>query len=290
VGGGAAWVTVWTDGADVLWRIDAHTEEGRPLPATSGASWPAVGEGNAWVPCTGEDTSCRGPSVIELDGASGETVATIALPGFPSQITTGLGAVWVSTHGGLVRIDPVSGTTTTFEGTYNFLGVARGSLWATGYDPDRVYRIDPETGAVIRAWHVDDPCTFEATFAAVWVATCSGRSGQHGELLTSIDPDTGRVVARFPIPFHGQMRGVEGALWIAYRDGSGTIVVAHLDPTTGEPIGDPYRVEPGEARFSTRALFEPHVFVAADHRSLWLADYGSGEVIRLGIPTDAPDL
>ncbi len=120
---------------NVLWRIDAETNEARPLPNTTGAGWPAVGEGFAWV------TVCRGPeasgcpestAVLKLDSTTGETLETIALPGYGWQITIGFGSVWVSTSEGLVRIAAATGeVASTIPGDFNLLAAAGPWLWAT---------------------------------------------------------------------------------------------------------------------------------------------------------------
>jgi hypothetical protein len=65
------------------------------------------------------------------------------------------------------------------------------------------------------------------------------------------------VVFRVPIEGYGQMRYAEDVLWLAQND------PVHM----------------------MRTFVGPHVFFAVGGRSLWLTDFGAGEVIRVGLPS-----
>jgi hypothetical protein len=290
-GEGAAWTAVGTsENDDLLWRIDAITEKPQVLPNTRGAGWPAVGEGFAWVTCTGKDNPCSRPSVLKLDPRSGKTLATISLPEHPFAIATGLGAVWVAMYEGLAKLDPVEGrVTAVFQGRYNHVGTAGGSVWATSYDPDRVYRIDPTTGKVLKTSSLGSPCLFETSKDVVWLATCDAEEVGEKDTLIKIDANTADVVFQAPLASYGQIQVVGESLWLASHPDhrSDVIEVLRLDPLSGEVAGEPIRIATGEVRFHSYGPFSPHVFVAADDRSLWLADFGAGEVIRLGLPSVA---
>jgi hypothetical protein len=291
-GEGAAWTAVGTsENDDLLWRIDAVTEKLKVLPNTRGAGWPAVGEGFAWVTCTGKDNPCRGPSVLKLDPRSGETLAAISLPSWPFGITTGLGAVWVSMHQGLARVDPVEErVTAVFEGNYGKAATAGGAVWTTSDDPDRVYRIDPTSGTELDSLDLDSPCALETSEDIVWVETCYETStGEVGQELTKIDAHTAEVVFRAPLANYGQMQVVGESLWTASLPDrrSDVIQVVRLDPESGEVATEPIRIATGKPRFTSHGPWSPHVFFAADGRSLWLADFGAGDVIRLGLPSVA---
>ena len=292
-GEGAAWTAVGTsEDDDLLWRIDAVTEKAEVLPNTRGAGWPAVGEGFAWVTCTGKDNPCSGPSVLKLDPRSGETVATISLPSWPFGITTGLGAVWVSMQEGLARVDPVEEeVTAVFQGNFGKAGIAAGAVWTTSDDPYRVYRLDPATGAVLDSFDLGSPCAIETSEDVVWIETCDEKpTGEVRPELTKIDAHTAEVVFQAPLAYYGQLQLVGESLWTASHPDhrSDVIQVVRLDPESGEVAGEPIRIATGEVRFHSYGPFSPHVFVAADERSLWLADFGAGEVIRLGLPSVAP--
>lgn len=291
-GEGAAWTAVGTsEDDDLLWRIDAATEKAQVLPNTRGAGWPAVGEGFAWVTCTGKDNPCSGPSVLKLDPRSGETLGTISLPSWPFGITTGLGAVWVSMHEGLARIDPVEEkVTAVFQGNYGKAGTAGGAVWTTSDDPYRVHRLDPATGAQLDSFDLGSTCAIETSEDVVWVETCyETPAGEVRPELTRIDAHTAEVVFQAPLAYYGQLQLVGESLWTASHPDrrSDVIQVMRLDPENGELAGEPIRIVTGEPRFMKHGPFSPHVFVAADDRSLWLADFGAGEVIRLGLPSVA---
>lgn len=288
-GEGAAWVSVSTGGGhSILWRIDARTEEARSLPNTEGAGWPAAGDGSVWVTCPDRNSPCAGPSVLKLDPFTGETVATVSLPGGPNQVTIGLGSVWVTLNEGLARIDPVRAQViAVYPGQYNFVGVASGAVWTTSYDPDRVYRIDPETGQVEKEFRIHDPCTFEATGSVVWVASCDNSLGGDNELLTKIDAPKGEILLSAQIKGYGQMRVVNDELWLVRNHATegNLIEVVRIDPRTGSAVGLVESVERGPTEHSAMGRSLPHVFVAFDGRSLWLTDYGAGDVVRLGVPS-----
>jgi hypothetical protein len=289
-GEGAVWTAVGTsETEDILWRIDAVTEQPVPLPNTKGAGWPAVGEGFAWVTCLGKDIPCRGPSVLKLDPRSGTTLATISLPEYPIAITAGLGAVWVAMHEGLAKIDPLAEEVTgVFQGNYSKIGTAGGSVWAASYDPDRVYRIDPTTGAVLNSLAHRSPCTFEASQDVVWIASCDADITERAqETLTKFDAVTAEMIFQAPLASYGQMRVAGGSLWMALHPdrGDALVDVVRLDPENGEIVGEPVRIAAGEGRFGSHGEGSPWVFVAADDRSLWLTDFGAGELIRLALPS-----
>jgi streptogramin lyase len=248
-----------------------------------------VGEGFAWVTCTGKDNPCSGPSVLKLDPRSGKTLATISLPEHPFAIATGLGAVWVTMYEGLAKLDPVEErVSAVFQGNYSQVGTAGGSVWTTSKDPDRVYRIDPTTGAVLNYLDLGSSCTFEASRDVVWVATCDAeiRSDGGEETLAKIDAHTAEVVLQAPLASYGQMRMAGESLWVASQveRRSDVIEVIRLDPETGKVAGEPIRITSGRPRFFAHGEGLPHVFVAADQGSLWLTDFGAGEVIRLMLP------
>ena len=68
----SVWVVSGTSEAgNVLWRIDPRNDRSVELPQTRGAGWPTVGEGFAWVTCSGHENPCGGPSILKLDPVSG---------------------------------------------------------------------------------------------------------------------------------------------------------------------------------------------------------------------------
>jgi RNA polymerase sigma factor (sigma-70 family) len=286
----AAWVVVGTsETQNVLWRIDAATNEARPLPNTTGAGWPAVGEGFAWV------TVCRGPevsgcpestAVLKLDPTTGETVETIALPGYGWQITTGFGSVWVSTTEGLVRIDAARGeVAATIPGDFNLLAAAGSWLWATR---DRsIARIDPVTGQVVGTTEVPDPCVMVGAAGYVWTATCGGGLPPgRSDVLSRLDLSDGVVLSRSDLSHWGHLIGSEDELWLVQpADDGRSHVIVSIDPATGDPMEPGYVLSlPDEVRFTIMGLFPPSPFGAVASGSLWVTSFSSGHVLR--VPLD----
>lgn len=99
-----------------------------------------------------------------------------------------------------------------------------------------------------------------------------------------MDAATGDVLFREPLQTDGQMRFLDGVLWLAERpEDNGPIRVVGYDPRSGAPTGASISVPRDETRF--RMMSIPSVFLAAGEGSLWITDFGAGEVIRVAPPT-----
>jgi hypothetical protein len=290
VGEGAAWVSVGSEGVVSLWRIDARTGQVMDLPEIRGAVWVAAGEGAAWATCNAK--VCGGRAVLRLDPSSGSIFQTVPLPAHVWQITVGLGAVWVTTDDGLVKIDPSTEVATTVStGGFDLVGTGGDGIWVSTTRTAGLFRIDPGTGTITATVSFPDPCTMDATDRVVFVASCDGgaHAGVGHDELMALDARTGEILYRVPLEMNGQMREANGILWVAGNDPvqSEFIRILRLDPSTGAPVADPVEVRRGPVRYSTKSMFAPHVFFATGEDSLWVTDFGSGEVIRLGLPVAA---
>jgi hypothetical protein len=283
----AAWAVVGTsETKNMVWRIDAETNEASPLPNTTGAGWPAVGEGFAWVTvCRGAEASgCPdATAVLKLDPTTGETLQAIELPGYGWQITTGFGSVWISTSEGLVRIDAASGeVVATIPGDFNLLAAAGSWLWATR---DRgIARIDPVTGQVVGITDVPDPCVMVGAAGYVWTATCvGGVPADRPDVLSRLDLADGAVMSQSDLSHWGHLVGSEHELWLvrsAY-DGRSQVIVP-IDPATGVPLEPGYVLPvPDEVRFVVRSFWQPSPFGAVASGSLWVTSFSSGHVLRM---------
>jgi hypothetical protein len=291
VGGGAAWAAVYhatpsSTGDPTIFRIDEATGRITPARGTLGAEWIATGDAGVWATCNVR--TCGGPAALQLDPSSGEVVRSASLPSRAHHIAVGLGSVWVTTDSGLVRIDPTGRgrVWTTFEGSFNWVGVSHDSVWAT---TDRgVERIDPLTGEVAASFSFPDPCYFDATPATVYVSSCNGGvpPGSGPDELVALDAGTGSVKYRIALDGWGQMRLADGTLWVAGNDpaNSNFIRLLPFDASTGEPAGRPFEIERGVGRFSFLTFLPPSVFFAVGEDSMWLTDFPAGEVIRVGLP------
>jgi hypothetical protein len=285
----AAWVVVGTsETKNVLWRIDAGTNEARPHPNTTGAGWPAVGEGFAWVTvCRGAEVSgCpESMAVLKLDPTTGETLKTIELPGYGWQITTGFGSVWVSTTEGLVRIDaPTGEIAATVPGDFNLVTTAGSWVWATM--DGQIARIDPADATIAGTTAVPDPCVMVAAAGSIWTATCGGPDAEGGDILTRLRIDEGSVVGRTALNHWGDLVGADQGLWLVRPADDGAYdVIVPIDVSTGEPAGPGYVLPlPDEARFRVHGPFPWTPFGAASDGSLWITDLGTGTVLR--VPLD----
>jgi hypothetical protein len=283
----AVWVSVGT-GDNMLWRIDTNSNTAVALPNTHGAEWPALGEGFAWLTvCKPNGTNdCARSDVLKLDQRTGLTIADIPLRGYALQIATGLGSVWVSTTHGLVRIDPVTGTITAeLPVDMNFVGFATGDLWGT--QQGRVIQVDPDSGRIVLAVLVHDPCVFEASDAGVWVESCFGGlpPGQGPDILTKLDPTTGEVEYRVPVRTFGALQYDGEWLWLAGTDPDmGRTTIDKLDPTTGLATGEQVQVPPAPGQHGYGETFMSSPFFAIGAGSFWLTHVDASDVVRVDRP------
>lgn len=207
----------------------------------------------------GGQTSSSTPSVTPTTAQAG---AVIDLSGYPSAVTAGGGAVWVSAGNQLSKLDP---STNQLEPVLTPGPVAEafaaGSLWVSVADGkgEAVKRIDPSANQVLAtipfaAGHILPIIAGDGT--AIWVLDMENRPG--GSLaLAKIDPATNAVVDSISLDHavpsspnevwvpRGLADG-EGAVWILDAGVVGGIgrdgLILRVDPTTDRvtdtvPIG-----------------------------------------------------
>jgi DNA-binding SARP family transcriptional activator/ABC-type transport system substrate-binding protein len=122
-----------------------------------------------------------------------------------------------------------------------YFAVDGDDLWVTDYREPVLLRIDARTGRVaqrIRLAHRTAEPRDGSSYGAkklvvaegfIWV----GRSGE----VVQVDPNAGKVVRRFPLPYQWGMAFEEGKVWVVTKDG-----VTWIDPRTHQrgpttPIG-----------------------------------------------------
>jgi streptogramin lyase len=172
------------------------------------------------------------PSIPEeaSPGEQPERITRIALPGsgYIYDVAVSEGAVWVTSHAGLYRIDPAtSEAMNVLSNDYLFRALpGHGALWISTGSFGRVLRMDPQTNQVtaeidIRAGPVTNLAMSEH---AVWASASSH--------LVRIDPVANEVVDRV---HHergfGDIAISDGWLWAiagANRNGA----VWRIDPVT----------------------------------------------------------
>jgi virginiamycin B lyase len=185
------------------------------------------------------------PSLLRIDPATNEVVASIEIPG---RLCQGLGAspeaIWVCGPDGLVRIDPTTNEIVAevpFEAplAVSRLAYGAGSMWAfatAAIGPDTVVRVDPATNAVtatIPLGHVAGTMTFG--FDALWVTSPTSDS------VLRVDPATNTVeVLSSGIEGAGQIAAGEDALWVSLYGEEGAQApdvaptIVRIEPSTGD--------------------------------------------------------
>jgi hypothetical protein len=278
-----AWVVTGTgETTSVLWHIDARTQRAVEVPGTRGSIWPGVGERFVWVTCNGAANPCGGSSVLKLDPRTGRRLGITELPGATySQVAVGLGAVWVATTKGLVKIDPLTAKiVATYPIDANYLDIAGSSLWATRLRGQQVVQIDPKNGQVVHRLRSLDPCQLVATEQGVWVSTCLAESG--GDWLTHIDPATGRVTYRVPLKSSSGLVFGHGQIWIA-RWVDNHVKLEARNPSTGELTGTNLTIMPGPQPWQQYGIGPPGEFIGVGADSIWLTHIDAADVVRVGL-------
>ena len=288
VGEGAAWVHVGVgdrNGTPSFWRIDDATGEEQPIDVPGG-EWPSAGGGSAWLLCNAAE--CGGHAVVQIDPASGSVIRTIDLPGRGGQIAGVQDGVWITTDVGVTFVGGDGRVARSFPGeNYNLVGSDGTSIWVSR--DGGLSKIDPETGEqLVRISSFPDVCTMEVADGTVWVASCDGgmHAGASTDELMGLDAVTGDVLFRVPLRADGQMRFLDGVLWLAERpQQDGPLNIIGLDPRTGVPTGASISIARSDARFQSMGPVAPAAFFAVGEHFLWVTDFGAGEVIRVSPPT-----
>lgn len=188
--------------------------------------------------------SCaRQPATLQPASSETEPERITQIPlvgsGYVYDVAVGEGAVWVTSHAGLYRIDPATGAAVNvLPHDYLFrVALGHGAVWITTGE-GRVLRVDPGSNTVTAEIDVGaGPVTSLAVSEdAVWVSAASD--------LVRIDPATNEVVARLRSQRgFGDVAFGEGALWViagANKEGE----VWRIDPETTEllqriPLANP---------------------------------------------------
>ena len=174
------------------------------------------------------------PSASELASPQEHTerITQIPLPrsGYIYDVAIAEGAVWVTSHGGLFRIDPVTSEAVnvlSHDSLFRALP-GYGDLWITTGSGGQVLRFDPRTNALDAEIDIGAGPVTEVAMSedAVWVSAVSD--------LVRVDPATNEVVDRMRSEAgFGDVTFSAGALWAivgANEDG----VVWRIDPVTAE--------------------------------------------------------
>jgi hypothetical protein len=232
-----------------------------PVPAPAGQV--LVTAGAVWV--LGFQT------VTRIDPQTNRVVAAIPLPqhGSDGPLVAGAGALWLRQGRSIVRIDPqrnrLVGTVPAGPrggGLLADLAVGGGAVWLPSYDAG-FWRFDLRT----RQWTpVPAPTagSVAAGSGAVWAGCCEGGTAGGGRLLR-LDPTTGRVTARIPLPgIAGKVAIGAGGVWVL--QGYGGDVVWRVDPVASRVVAT-IALPPG-SNDNDRAS------ITIDHGGVWVRSPG----------------
>ena len=158
--------------------------------------------------------------LISVDPETGKV--TKELEGVPSNAGTAFDGryLWQIGAGKIRKIDPTSGEivhTIDAPGDDNASGMAwaEGVLWVGGYKTSKIYKVNPETGEVLKELESDRLVT-----GVTWIdgELWHGSADESDDVeLRKIDPETGAPIDRIRIEDGDYCSGVEadntGRIW-----------------------------------------------------------------------------
>jgi YVTN family beta-propeller protein len=229
-GNNPTWVTRWVTPTNPM------TRETPTMALAAAPTRLAAAEDAVWVLTPADN------SVVRINPATNEVVATIGVGRAPSGLAAGAGAVWVSrrSDGAVVRIDSASNrvvATIPVGRAPGAMTVAGGVVWVA-LAGGGLGRIDPGSNEPTLV-PVARCCDGElaAGEGALWVA--NRRDGT----LVRVDPATGRVAARILLPRTTEQQPYQvavgdGAVWVtsAARRGAANLLW-RVDPVSNQVTG-----------------------------------------------------
>ncbi|WP_156841742.1 Vgb family protein [Novosphingobium aquimarinum] len=189
----------------------------------------------------------------------------IKVPGFADFLTVDDDTVWTTNDG---RIEQWSTSkklaTVSIPKPCGTMAMAFGSLWVANCDGGEVYRIDPQSAAVLARIPAGMGPSGELNVVAgagsIWAPD------QTAGTVMRIDPENNRVVAKVPVTEAASYLAFGfGALWAASGKG-GTL--QRIDPATN-------------AVTHTITLGKTPGFLAAGEGAVWIQEQGDGTLARI---------
>lgn len=292
-----------------------------PVDPHVGPDIQVAADGSVWLPASDTFAGTEVPYdeaanvVVRIDPEREKVAAVVPVAHPMTALAVGEGGVWATgtdfgpddaqPRGSVVRVDPdtnqVDVAVDLGEGSSpSDVVVGFDSVWVSDSTADAVYRIDPDTGAVVATIAVDgSPTSLAVTDDGVWVA----KPGTHQ--VRAIDPDTNeprRPVGTGPDPSVLEAGGA--GLFVAdYAENDLSLISedGNVDRSVDFPTA-PSRIDVGEdvvvvAEVGARTLsvlrgddrdvvLEGRVLVALalDGTTVWAADAGRGAVLRIRLP------
>jgi len=174
-------------------------------------------EGNVWFAYGEGGLACAEPS-------SGRVLRHF--PDHGAQAGTAFDGthLWQITGDRVVRLEPESGEIVHSipqpEAMHSSgMAWADGALWIGGFDDQRIVKVDPETGAVLKTIKADRLVTGvswigEELWYGAWKSTTTPFEAE----LRQVDAETGEVLTRLPLPGGTRVSGLgadaeKGLLW-----------------------------------------------------------------------------
>ncbi len=256
--------------------------------------WPLEGFGSIWLLAADSEE----PSLLRLDPATNEIIATVPIPGRGCQgFTVSEDALWACVDDGAVRIDPATNAIVgevAFEtGTVKSrLAFGDGSVWAIGADggaPNVLVRIDPVAMSATAIPLGHGAATLAYGFDAVWLT-----APQDGMILR-VDPVT-EEVTEYATALSRPQTVVIGpdSLWVtlfgAEEVAPDEPTVVRIDPTDGSVLAE---IATGAASENLGGLWatDDAVWVRAPGIFLTRIDPATDEVVEtMSGPTSTGDV
>jgi YVTN family beta-propeller protein len=227
VGGGTVWVALGALGE--LTRIDPDQDDAvSPFPALSGhapcnaprASL-AFARGVVWFVCENGLLGRINPSTRKARSIeAGLLTSPRAVRRVFSDVAFGFGSFWFANkaENEIVEVDSATiqnlGPVTVGRAP-TAIAVGADSLWVTNFDDDTVFRIvaGRDQARTFDVFPVGDgPVDVAVGEGGVWIASSRDR------VVTRLDPDTGKVVARIEIGNEPRrIAAGGGAVWVSVR-------------------------------------------------------------------------
>jgi len=154
--------------------------------------------------------AATGARLVAFDPESGQLVRTLERAGDAGTAFDGTHLYQIA-ESRIDKIDPASGDVVASipapgGGGDSGLAWAEGSLWVGQYRDRRIYRIDPETGAVLRTIESDRFVTGVTWVDGdLWHGTWDGDESD----IRRVDPDSGAVLERLEMPPGTGVSGLE---------------------------------------------------------------------------------
>ena len=168
-----------------------------------------------------------GDKLQAFDPASGAVVRDLAVAGDAGTAFDGRHLFQIA-DGRIEKIDPATGQVLSAvpapgAGRDSGLAWAEGTLWVGQYRDRKILQIDPETGAVLRTIESNRFVTGVTWVdGELWHGTWEGDDSD----IRRVDPGSGRVLARLPMPDGTMVSGLEsdgGELFYAGGGQSGRV-------------------------------------------------------------------